>query len=58
MFITTKKHNRLLQEERERGWKLYILGYQLGQVEQGNKGFITGTRWQEEIEAVLKAKGI
>ena len=43
MFITKKKHNRLLKEERGMGIALgYQLGYKLGQVEQGNKGFITG----------------
>ncbi len=54
MFITKRKHNRILKEERERGQRLYELGLKLG---QSNKGFITGARWIQEIEAVLKAKG-
>ena len=55
MFMTKRKHNRLLKEEREKGQRLYELGLQLG---QSNKGFITGARWRQEIEALLKAKGV
>lgn len=55
LFITKRKHNRILQEERERGKRLYELGLKLG---QNNKGFITGKRWQEEIESIQKAKGV
>ncbi len=51
-FITNRKHNRLLKEERERGQRLFKLGLRLG---RGGKGFITGL---QEAECILRDKEI
>ena len=60
-FITKRKHNRLLEEERERSLKLgYGVGYKVG---NGGKGFIVGrefkVRWLyglQQAEHILKGK--
>ncbi len=54
-FITKRKYNRLLKEERERSLKL---GYKLCQIDYGAKGFITGKDdLFQEIKEHLK-KGV
>ena len=35
----------------------YYLGYRLGQVEKSNRGFIFGSKMDQEIEEILKEKG-
>lgn len=36
----------------------YQLGYRLGQVEKSNRGFIFGSKLEEEIEEILKRKEV
>ena len=66
LFITKRKHNRLLREQKGSRMALadaaYTTGYLACLADNGHKGFITGKRcepqWRREIEALLKAKGM
>ncbi|KKN09094.1 hypothetical protein LCGC14_1050050 [marine sediment metagenome] len=53
LFITKRKHNRILKEERESRTLLaeaaYNAGYNACQADNGGKGFITGLQQAERI---------
>ena len=53
---------KLIREELKQSYNAgvntgYQLGYRLGQVERSNRGFIFGSKMDQEIEAILKEKG-
>jgi hypothetical protein len=57
VIMTGKKLKKLCQDYYSRGLsKGYELGYQMGQAERTNRGFIIGSKAAREIEELLKRK--
>ena len=55
-FITKRKHNKLLKEEREVALDIaYDAGYRACLADNGGKGFITGL---QQAERILRNKEI
>jgi len=57
-----KLFRKLIREELRRAYdagldKGYELGFMMREMEQTNRGFIIGSRVEQEIEAILKEKG-
>ena len=56
MFITKRKHNRILKEEREVALDIaYDAGYRACLADNGGKGFITGL---QQAERILKEREV
>ena len=57
-----KLFRKLIREELQKAYdagldKGYELGFMMKEMEQTNRGFIIGSKVEQEIEEILKAKG-
>jgi hypothetical protein len=57
--MTVKKLKKICQDYYSRGFtKGYELGYRMAKSERDNRGFITGSKVDKEIEELLKRHGL